>query len=113
MKHLMREQGVDAIAIPNGLAPDAFDAPDEEGVRELQRRFRDRTVLVKMARFDPDKRWLLAVETVAPRSNPACEGKETTAGNHPLQGYAALFDIIYLIGRYGVGPRCKCPVSPS
>lgn len=65
MKHLMRDHGADAIAIPNGLAPDAFDAPDEEGVSELQRRFRDRTVLVKMARFDPDKRWLLAVETVA------------------------------------------------
>ncbi len=64
MKHLMRELGVDALAIPNGLSPDAFDAPDAEGVAELQRRFRDRTVLVKMARFDPDKRWLLAVETV-------------------------------------------------
>jgi glycosyltransferase involved in cell wall biosynthesis len=65
MKHLMRDLGVDALAIPNGLAPDAFDAPDAEGVAELRRRFRDRTVLVKMARFDPDKRWLLAVETVA------------------------------------------------
>jgi len=65
MKHLMRDLGVGALAIPNGLAPDAFDAPDAEGVSELQRRFRDRTVLVKMARFDPDKRWLLAVETAA------------------------------------------------
>jgi glycosyltransferase involved in cell wall biosynthesis len=65
MKHLMRDLGVEALAIPNGLSPDAFDPPDAEGVRELQRRFRDRTVLVKMARFDPDKRWLLAVETVA------------------------------------------------
>jgi glycosyltransferase involved in cell wall biosynthesis len=66
MKHLMRHSvGVEALAVPNGLAPDAFDPPDAEGVAELQRRFRDRTVLVKMARFDPDKRWLLAVATAA------------------------------------------------
>jgi glycosyltransferase involved in cell wall biosynthesis len=66
MKHLMRQAvGVEPLAIPNGLAPDAFDPPDAEGVAELQRRFRDRTVLVKMARFDPDKRWLLAVATAA------------------------------------------------
>jgi glycosyltransferase involved in cell wall biosynthesis len=65
MRHWMARIGIDALVIPNGLAPDAFDPPDAAGVAELRRRFRDRTVLVKMARFDPDKRWLAAVETVA------------------------------------------------
>jgi glycosyltransferase involved in cell wall biosynthesis len=31
----------------------------------LRREFRNRTAIVKMARWDPDKRWLSAVETVA------------------------------------------------
>ncbi len=65
MRHGMRSAGVEPLVIPNGLAADAFEAPDARGVAELRRRFRDRTVLVKMARFDPDKRWLLAVEVVA------------------------------------------------
>jgi glycosyltransferase involved in cell wall biosynthesis len=64
MKHSLAAQGVESLAIPNGLSHDSFEAADGEGVAELQRRFRDRTVLVKMARFDPEKHWLLAVDTV-------------------------------------------------
>ena len=65
MKHLMWPLGVDPTVIPNGLPGDAFDMPDRAACDELRRRFRDRTVVVKMARFDPDKRWLAAVESVA------------------------------------------------
>lgn len=65
MKHRMGELGIEAVAIPNGLPTSAFDPPGVPGVSELRRRHRDRTVLVKIARFDPDKAWLLAVETVA------------------------------------------------
>ena len=65
MKGCLLSLGVDSIVVPNGLSADAFDPPDGRAVAELRRRFRDRAVLVKMARFDPDKRWLLAVHTVA------------------------------------------------
>jgi glycosyltransferase involved in cell wall biosynthesis len=65
MKGCMLDLGVDPVVIPNGLSSDAFDPPDARGVAELRRRFCDRTLLVKMARFDPDKRWLLAIRTVA------------------------------------------------
>lgn len=64
MKHKMHGLGVDPIVIHNGLTEDAFDPPSAEGAAELRRRFPDRTVLVKMARFDPDKRWLMAIEIV-------------------------------------------------
>jgi glycosyltransferase involved in cell wall biosynthesis len=57
--------GVDPIVIPNGLSADAFLASDPQAVAALRRRFADRILLAKVARFDPDKRWLLAVETVA------------------------------------------------
>jgi glycosyltransferase involved in cell wall biosynthesis len=65
MKHQMRGEGLNPLVIPNGLSADAFDPPDRPAVSELRRRFRGRTLLTKMARWDPDKRWLEAVETVA------------------------------------------------
>lgn len=64
MKYHMRRWGIDPLVIPNGLPDDAFNAPDQRACVELSRRFRDRTVLTKMARWDPDKRWLGAVEIV-------------------------------------------------
>jgi glycosyltransferase involved in cell wall biosynthesis len=64
MKHSMHSLGVDPIVIPNGLSADAFLPPDRAGVAELLRRLRGRTVIAKVARFDPDKRWLGALEIV-------------------------------------------------
>ncbi len=65
MKHRMREWGVEASVIPNGLGAEAFDAPPRGAVAALRSRFRDRTVLSKMARWDPDKRWIETLRTVA------------------------------------------------
>ncbi len=65
MKHQMRPLGVDAVVVPNGLCSDAFDPIPPAACASLRRRFRDRTVVVKMARWDPDKRWLAAVEITA------------------------------------------------
>jgi glycosyltransferase involved in cell wall biosynthesis len=65
MKQLMRQHGVDPLVIPNGLGWDAFEPPDRGACAEIRRRFRDRTVVTKMARWDPDKCWLGTVEIVA------------------------------------------------
>jgi glycosyltransferase involved in cell wall biosynthesis len=65
MKQEMHALGVDPLVVPNGLPAEAFAPPDRAACEELRRRFRDRTVLAKMARWDPDKRWLTAVETLA------------------------------------------------
>ena len=65
MRHCMRPLGVEAVVIPNGLSPDAFELPDRAALNEFRYRFGDRPVLAKMARWDPDKRWLLAIETTA------------------------------------------------
>jgi glycosyltransferase involved in cell wall biosynthesis len=65
MKHSMRNVGVDPIVVPNGLSADAFLPPNRGAVAEMQRRLRGRTVLAKVARFDPDKRWLGAIEIVS------------------------------------------------
>jgi glycosyltransferase involved in cell wall biosynthesis len=65
MKHLMRPNGVDPLVIPNGLPSDAFEPPDRSACAAFRRRFRDRTVVAKMARWDPGKRWLASVEIAA------------------------------------------------
>jgi glycosyltransferase involved in cell wall biosynthesis len=65
MKQRMWPFGVDALVIPNGLAPDCFEPPDRRVVAALRGRHRGRVVLSKMARWDPDKRWLAAIDVVA------------------------------------------------
>src|SRR5262249_7705295 len=65
MKHYMKRLGVEALAIPNGLAADTFVPPGQCAVGELRHRFRHRTVVTKVARWDPDKRWLLAIDSVS------------------------------------------------
>jgi glycosyltransferase involved in cell wall biosynthesis len=65
MKHRMSEWGAEASVIPNGLGVEAFDVPPRGAVAALRSRFRDRTVVSKMARWDPDKRWIESVRMVA------------------------------------------------
>lgn len=64
MKHLMRGFGVDPLVIPNGLGPEALVLPERDAVVAFQARVRGRTVLSKVARWDPGKQWLLAIDTV-------------------------------------------------
>lgn len=64
MRHEMWKSGVDPIVIPNGLTPDAFEQPETADLKEFRRRLGRRMVLGKVARWDPDKRWLLAIDTL-------------------------------------------------
>ncbi len=64
MKQRMQELAVEAVVIPNGLPPDAFDPPDRAVVAALRARFRGRALLAKMARWHPDKRWLETLEAI-------------------------------------------------
>lgn len=64
MKHVMWAYGIDARAIPNGI-PDVWLRPiDRTACLTLSRLFHDRLTLVKVARWDPDKRWEMAVDAV-------------------------------------------------
>ncbi len=64
MRHRMWSLGVDPVVVPNGLAAEDLQPPARAAMNEFRRRLRDRLVLSKVARWDPDKRWLLAVDTV-------------------------------------------------
>jgi len=65
MKHLMWRMGMNPLVIPNGIPRDLLRKVDEGLSRELRAALGAELVLCKVARWDPDKRWNLAVETVA------------------------------------------------
>ncbi|MFW5947927.1 MAG: glycosyltransferase, partial [Gemmatimonadota bacterium] len=68
MKHLMWPLGVNPIVIPNGIPPALLAPVDDDAVAAVRRTLDprgDRIVLFKVGRFDPAKRWHMAVEAAA------------------------------------------------
>jgi glycosyltransferase involved in cell wall biosynthesis len=65
MKQALWGYGVDATVIPNGLQRSWLAPVDTASVLALRAVFPGRLVLSKVARFDPDKRWEMAVDAVA------------------------------------------------
>jgi len=65
MKHVMWDHGVDARVIPNGIPEHWLDPLDRRACASLARLLGQRTTLVKVARWDPDKRWEMSVDAVA------------------------------------------------
>ena len=64
MKHLMQGLGVNPLVIPNGLSAETLLPPEHDAVATFKSQVRGRTVVGKVARWDPDKSWLLAIDTV-------------------------------------------------
>ena len=69
MKHQMWDFGVDPRVIPNGIATDWLAPTDRHAVQQLKRTTDGRLLLTKVARWDPDKRWLMAVDAVGELKN--------------------------------------------
>ncbi len=69
MKHRLWQYNVNPLVIPNGIPARNLDPVDAAQVAELreaiQRGEPRRLFLFKIGRFDPDKRWLMAVEAAA------------------------------------------------
>jgi glycosyltransferase involved in cell wall biosynthesis len=69
MKHRLWEYNVNALTIPNGIPQRYLNAVNARSVRALreaaQRGNPDRLFFFKIGRFDPDKRWLMAIEAAS------------------------------------------------
>ncbi|HLI08406.1 MAG TPA: glycosyltransferase family 4 protein [Ktedonobacteraceae bacterium] len=69
MKHRMWEYGVNPLVIPNGIPSRHLNQVDEEAILRLREVGRQgdprRFFLFKIGRFDPDKRWMMAIDAVA------------------------------------------------
>jgi glycosyltransferase involved in cell wall biosynthesis len=65
MRYRMWDFEVDPIVVANGLSPCDLELPDADALASFRATLSNRLVLAKVARWDPDKRWLLAVDIVA------------------------------------------------
>ena len=65
MKHVMWRYGVDARVLPNGISASWLTLPNARHIDELAALLTGRVALLKVARWDPDKRWDMAVDAVA------------------------------------------------
>ena len=65
MKHIMWRIGQNPLVIPNGIPRELLHKVDEDVSQELRNALSADLLLCKVARWDPDKRWHQAVETVA------------------------------------------------
>ena len=67
MKHLMWGWGMNPLTVPNGIPDRMLRAPQQKNVRAMKKALaahgRDIAVF-KIGRFDPDKRWVMAVDAV-------------------------------------------------
>lgn len=73
MKDVLALQGVTARVIPNGIHDEWLEPVETKAVENLASLFRGRITLAKVARWDPDKDWSLAVEVVAALSRLGLE----------------------------------------
>jgi glycosyltransferase involved in cell wall biosynthesis len=65
MRAALAELDVDAAVLPNGIAERWLRPLAPMEPRYLRDAFGDRPTFVKVARFDPDKRWLWAIDAIA------------------------------------------------
>jgi glycosyltransferase involved in cell wall biosynthesis len=61
MKFLLWREGVNPIVVPNGIPKEAMTPPRPEDVVTLREGGAGDLFLFKIGRFDPDKRWLMAI----------------------------------------------------
>jgi glycosyltransferase involved in cell wall biosynthesis len=65
MKHLLWDYGVDPLVVPNGIPRDLLAEVDAPAAEDVRRSLGRGPMLLKVARWDPDKRWRMALEVVA------------------------------------------------
>ncbi len=90
MKFELGLRGASALVIPNGIPERIFADINEADVAYLRRLLASRHTLLKVGRFDPDKRWLQAIDAVA----------DLRAGGVPVQlfvrgGKEAYADVVF------------------
>jgi len=85
MKHIMCTHGVNPLVIPNGIPRRLLEPLDRECGREIRDSLKGKPFMLKVARFDPDKRWQMAVETTAELKDMGAEPALVARGG--LEGH--------------------------
>ncbi|HKU66841.1 MAG TPA: glycosyltransferase family 4 protein [Candidatus Baltobacteraceae bacterium] len=64
MKFELSRVDVQSLVIPNGIPPQLLET-DTDAIDVLRAALSDRNALLKVGRYDPDKRWMQAIDAVA------------------------------------------------
>jgi len=73
MKHIMWRMGINPLVIPNGIPNSLLGRVSSWAAERLRKSLDAELVLAKVARWDPDKRWNMAIEAMA---NLKAKGKK-------------------------------------
>lgn len=74
----------------NGLTTDTMILPEHGALAAFRSRLRHRTVLSKVARWDPDKRWLSTIATVGAMRQQGWQPLLIARGGLEAHGYEVL-----------------------
>ena len=77
MKHVLWKIGINPLVIPNGIPESFLAPPDSKQVEALREAVGGSPFLFKIGRFDPSKRWLMAID--AGRASEAAEAARQAA----------------------------------
>ena len=65
MKHIMSRMGIDPLVIPNGIPNSLLGRVSSRAAERLRKSIDAELILAKVARWDPDERWNMAIEAMA------------------------------------------------
>ncbi len=82
MKHLMWPLGVNPVVMPNGLADEAFRMISPRRSLALKKALPCDLLLVKIGRYDPDKRWEMAIRSLAAARAIGMNARLIARGGH-------------------------------
>jgi len=90
MKHRMWDYGQNPLVIPNGIPERFLEAPDEADVAAVRDALGEGMTLFKIGRFDPDKRWIMAVESLAVLKAQGVSARLLMRGGIEPHGYEVI-----------------------
>ncbi len=85
MKHIMWQMGLNPVVIPNGIPSTLLEPVDLRASARLRQSLSADLVLAKIARWDPDKRWNMALAATAGLKSKGFKIKMVARGG--MEGY--------------------------
>lgn len=93
MRSKMLELGVDPVVIPNGIPKRLLEPVNPGQMQMLQKTLQGATnkhILFKIGRFDPDKRWIIAIDVLAQLKSQGYPSVMVMRGGIEPHGYEVL-----------------------
>jgi glycosyltransferase involved in cell wall biosynthesis len=109
MKHIMWRMGLNPVVVPNGIPRNLLNRVDPGLSNRLRKGLGADLVLAKIARWDPDKRWNMALEAAARLKERGLKTLLIARGG--MEGYGE--EVLYNARSLGlrvkdVAARCEC-----